>query len=143
MGGVWPCGSGMMVWWMWSEPVGNYYPDFEPLDGNIKLIECEDMSDDGGTMIRPGYVSAQAGRRIKTDHVPTKLEWRSRSKVPDVDGPLIAKTVPERFRGIVEELEPGVHQWLPVEFVDKKGNHLADRYYFIPCNRLDSVDHGH
>lgn len=52
-------------------------------------------------------------------------------------------TVPDRFKEIVEQLKPGVHQFLPVEFVDVEGNHLAHRWFFIVCNRIDSVDREH
>jgi hypothetical protein len=45
-----------------------------------------------------------------------------------------------RFREIVDQFEPGVHQFLPVRYVDEQANVLAERYYFITCNRLDSVD---
>lgn len=132
-----------MVWWLQGAPIRGRWIDSEELDGDISKIECEDMTDDGGTMIRPGYVSAQAGRRIKTEHVPTKLEWRSKAAVSDYKTPMGFSMVSPRFREIVEALEPGVHQWLPLEVVDKKGGHLADRYYFIPCNRIDSADHEH
>ena len=47
---------------------------------------------------------------------------------------------PERFREIVETFEPGVHQFLPVTYVDRSGKTLAQRHYFVACNRLDSVD---
>jgi hypothetical protein len=43
-----------------------------------------------------------------------------------------------RFREIVDQFEPGVHQFLPVRYVEQ-ANVLAERY-FITCNRLDSVD---
>ncbi|WP_352664483.1 DUF1629 domain-containing protein [Mesorhizobium sp. M0621] len=46
----------------------------------------------------------------------------------------------KKFKDEVERLEPDVHQFLSVEFVWKDGSHAADRFWFVPCNRLDSVD---
>jgi hypothetical protein len=33
-----------------------------------------------------------------------------------------------------------LHQFFPVAFVWEDGGHAADRFWFVPCNRLDSVD---
>ena len=51
-----------------------------------------------------------------------------------------ALLVDAKFRAEVETLEPGVHQFFPIELVWKDGSHAADRFWFVPCNRLDSVD---
>lgn len=131
-----------MVWGLGSQPTGNYYPDFQALDGDMGNIECEDMTPDGGKDIRKGECT-DAGRRLKAENVPTKIEWRSKSKVPDLTSPYIAMAVTERFRQVVEDLEPNVHQFLPLQYVDRKGEPLAQRWYFIPCNRIDSVDRKH
>ena len=132
-----------MVWYLGFKPVGGSYYNMDALDGDTSLIECEDMRQDDGTTIHRGDSCINAGKRLKTGHVITKILWHSRRPVPDIYGPFMAVAVSGRFREIVEELEPGVHQWLPVEFVDKKKNHLAHRWYFIPCNRIDSVDEDH
>jgi hypothetical protein len=131
-----------MVWYLSSKAVGSGGRDYniDALDGDISLIECEDMSQDDGIAIRPGGSSVQAGKPIKPEHMIKSILWRSQRKVPDICSPFIANAVSDEFREIVEDLEPSVHQWLPIEFVGKKNNHLADRWYFIPCNRIDSVD---
>ena len=61
----------------------------------------------------------------------------------DYKTPMGLSMVSPRFREIVEGFELGVHQWLPLEVVDARGRHLSDHFYFIPCNRIDSVDHDH
>lgn len=132
-----------MVWYLGNAPVNGQYGDSQELDGDPAKIECLDMMPDGGMDIRPGYLSVQAGRPIKPDHVPTKIEWRSKTKVPDYKTPMGIPCANDRFRQIVEQFEPGVHQWFPVEFVNKNCEHLAHRWYFIPCNRIDSVDREH
>jgi hypothetical protein len=75
--------------------------------------------------------------------VPTRIEWQENAPVPDIDTQHGMIVVPERFREIVEQFEPRAHQFLPVTYVDRKGNGLAERYYFVACNRIDSVDREH
>ena len=48
--------------------------------------------------------------------------------------------VSEKFRQVVERLEPGKHQFSAVELVDEAGGHLEDYFWFNPCERIDSVD---
>ena len=60
--------------------------------------------------------------------------------------------VPETFRAILEELEPGVHQFFPLTLEWKDGTPIERgagrgrspdgnvRYWFNPCNRIDGVD---
>src|SRR5438045_1098046 len=47
----------------------------------------------------------------------------------------------ERARAIIESFEPHTHQFIPVDYVNKSGNLLEKRYFFIPCNRIDSMNH--
>ena len=44
-----------------------------------------------------------------------------------------------KFRDLLERLDPGIHQFVPVEIVTKKKDHIADMFWFIPCNRLDTL----
>ena len=47
--------------------------------------------------------------------------------------------VSKRFKALVESIEPSVHYFLPLEIVDKKGNHLAQYYFFRCMTVLDSL----
>jgi hypothetical protein len=49
------------------------------------------------------------------------------------------QTVSARFRALIEENEPGVHQLEPIRFIAKDGAPLADRWFWQVCNRIDSV----
>lgn len=52
--------------------------------------------------------------------------------------------VSPRFRDLVESFEAGVHQFVPVEIYRKpNGQPVATYYWFIICQRLDSVDREH
>ncbi len=130
-----------MVYYLGYQTVGEYKVNIRNLDGDPQKIEAVDTTpDDGLSIIRHPTTS---GRPIKTEFVPTKIQWQDKQPVPDVDQPFGMLSVPDRFKEIVEQIEPGVHQFLPVEFVDVAGNHLAHRWFFIVCNRLDSVDREH
>jgi hypothetical protein len=43
-------------------------------------------------------------------------------------------------KDVIENFEPHIHQFFPVELVWKDGGHAAYRFWFVPCNRLDTVD---
>lgn len=132
-----------MVWSLKGAPVKGRWIDTEYLDGDISKLECKDMSQDGGTTFRSGYESALRGRRIKSDYVPTKIEWRSKMPVSDYGTILGLSLVTDRFKDVVEQLEPNVHQFLPVEAVNRKKEHISHNWFFVPCNRIDSVDEKH
>jgi hypothetical protein len=48
--------------------------------------------------------------------------------------------VSDRFRQVVETLEPGVHLFVPVELVWEDGSHAASFFWFYPCSRVDGID---
>jgi hypothetical protein len=110
------------------------------VDGNLRKTEFIDTSDDGGARVRNGDL--RAGRALKPDHIPTKVK-----RSPPAPQPLSdfypaggAFYVSDRFKALVEEFEPGVHQFFPVTI--KSGNkHLGSLYFFNICNRIDGMDH--
>lgn len=58
---------------------------------------------------------------------------KSTRKVYDVFPILGANAVRQRFKDLVEEFEPGVHQFLPIALRDKKGNPIEDNFYIFNC----------
>lgn len=111
-----------------------------PKDYDPKKLTLEDMEQDGGFYV--GYDgSLMSGRRVKREGMPSKVKWWDRRPVPDfqiLHSPTMI--VSQRFREVVESIEPGVHQFEPVEYVTKGGEHVADMFVFVICNRIDSVD---
>jgi len=133
-----------MVYYLGSTPTLAHYANTKILDGDPRKIEVADTTPDPGFDLNTASTyPANQGRPIRTENVPTRIEWQENAPVADVLTEHGMIVVPERFREIVEQFEPGVHQFLPVAYVDRKGNVLAQRYYFIACNRLDSVDREH
>ena len=48
--------------------------------------------------------------------------------------------VSDKFRKVVEKVEPRVHQFIPFEVVGAGNKHIADMWFMVVCNRIDSVD---
>lgn len=133
-----------MVYSLTSKPTLGHEAAKETLDGDVSRIEVADKTPDAGFDANSARTyPANQGRPILTTHVPTKVEWQESGPVPDVDTVRGLLVVPERFREIVEQFEPGVHQLLPIDYLDRRGAVLAKRYFFIAGNRLDSVDRAH
>ena len=112
-----------------------------PLDGDIDKIEYADTSLDPGLslLFEPGQL--YAGRAVKPENIPTRVEWQSKRYKPyDVfmSGGLIL--VSDAFKDIIENHEPGVHQFFPIEVVYRDGTFARQMYFFNICNRLDTMD---
>lgn len=128
----------MMVYWFSATPVLNYRANVVPLDGDINKIRTIDQTPDGG----PDTQSVYAGRPCATDFFPSKMEWQGPDDPTTIgdfnDTNLL--NVSEAAKTLIESLEPGVHQFVPVQYSGKSGRHLENRYFWVVCNRLDSVN---
>ena len=118
---------------------------FEDMDGDRQLIRLIDNSQDDGRLIIDG--SPSEGRPLKPKHIPTKLSrepW-SIDRVPLLDvetylgGSLL---VCQAFKDLLEELEPDVHQFWPME-IYVKGEKVALRYWFVACHRIRALSPEH
>lgn len=114
------------------------YGSFKALDGDISAVKPVDMEQDGGTPIEAGGVLC--GRPFENSFIPRRV------KIP---GPkrdfldyfrLWGVMVDEKFKNVVERLEPKTHQFHPMEFVWKDNSPAFNKYWFVPCNRVDSID---
>lgn len=127
-----------MVYSISYEPSGSSYPKAKQVNGEISELELEDTSPDGGVGLN--LARSFSGRRVIPSSVPKKIRWCSRRQLQDHED-VVKRTVSDRLRILVEEIEPEIHQFIPVEFVDNIGAHLAYRYFWQVCNRIDSVHH--
>ncbi|MEI2296690.1 imm11 family protein [Ensifer sp. MJa1] len=127
-----------MVYFLSHKNEEIYSYSMTALDGDVDKIRPVDLTRDVGVRVRAGY--AYAGRPYEKEHVPTciELEGPKRTITDIYSG--YGLFVDEKFRLAVEKLEPNVHQFFPIDLVWKDGSHAAHRYWFVPCNRLDSVD---
>jgi hypothetical protein len=120
-------------------PKPDSYPLAEVLEGNAGELELEDSTPDGGTGL--AMSRSFSGRRVKPESVPKVICWKSKRKFLDYEN-ACRTTVSDRFRDLIEEIEPGVHQFEPVRFVDRDGSELGTRWFWQICNRIDSVHRG-
>ena len=118
---------------------GDVRYSFQPLDGDIDKVKPIDMSFDRGTLKLPTILTQ--GLKMDVTHLPTKLRCGGpKRELADVQHVYGVYLVPETFREILERLEPGVHDFYPVELVWKDGSSAGKRYWFYPQHRIDTVD---
>jgi hypothetical protein len=130
-----------MVYALGTQPVHGFHVKVEILDGNPAAIRSINEEPDGGVAFK-GFTS---GRRCHIDEgFPTKMQWMGPldPPIPDFDQANLLN-VSERAKAFIESIEPGVHQFVPVDYVDKQDRFVETRYFWVICNRLDSVDREH
>ena len=72
---------------------------------------------------------------------PPQVRWMEKKDNPPPDfSNTPHPNVSERAKQVIERLEPGVHTFLPVEFLNVRRRHLENRYWFRPGQRIDSLD---
>lgn len=135
----------------WTEEDKARYPEllmshpWKNLDGNTQQLELIDASRDDGGLIITG--NPMEGRAIKDKNVPTRIERTGPTleEHPLLDvitysgGNLLACTA---FRDLVEEMEPGVHQFFPMDLL-VNGTKVATYHWFICGTRIATMSREH
>ncbi|WP_299789254.1 DUF1629 domain-containing protein [uncultured Marivita sp.] len=121
-------------------------PNIRPLDGDIRLIKLEDQTQDSG-WLHFGNASSNVGKWASTENMPTRARREGASVMlyPKLDFHHLSSIalVSERARGVFEELEPGVHQFLPIEVTIGKDDVPYGSYHLMFLgNRLDTLEKG-
>lgn len=80
------------------------------------------------------------GRPIRPENVPTKLSWSGKGGPGDYFTTHAFPCVSQEFREIIERLEPNVHQFFPVEVLNRRGERIKECWLWVVCQRIDSVD---
>lgn len=81
------------------------------------------------------------GLKADPTHMPKQVKWLDGNGAPPGDfDRTIWTNVSERAKAAIEELESGVHQFIPVEFLNQRGKHLEHRFWFNTGNRIDGMD---
>lgn len=122
---------------------------YDPLDGDLSKTRAVDQSIVHAKMnsfevVKPPHGQIDWGRPIHPDHVPTKIRVGGpRRKLADYIMWQGGWLVSEKFRQVVEKLEPGIHQFFPVE-MRFKSSVLEEKYYiFIFCQHRAVISHEH
>jgi hypothetical protein len=128
-----------------------YEPPFErkaagkPLDGDVHAITLLDQTPELG-LRHAGSSGPQildSGRAINPQHLPGTIQLGGPRSVVDYEGRKGLLCISSAFKAVIDRLEPELHQFFPVRLVDKRGKHLADHWFWVVCNRIDSVDREH
>jgi hypothetical protein len=121
-------------------------PDWDILDVPVRevndRIEYADPNTVHWTAKRESADKMRQGYAVNPDTMPKRVLWASgKCELPDI---LPWFAVSPRFRDLVERFEPGVHQFIPVDiYKERTGAPVATYYWFIVCQRIDSVDREH
>ena len=99
-----------------------------------------DFLDMAGTM-KPVFFGMSLGKAVDPARVPTYAREKTRNKklydifsMPGLNG------VSQRFRDLVEEFEPGVHQFFPLQLSRRDGTPIEGNHYVFNCFvRADTV----
>lgn len=85
---------------------------------------------------------SMSGVPVNPAHAPSRFKVGvAAARLPDLFGLGHGLGVTDLVRDKVEELEPGVHQFLPAEITAKGGERPEKRYWFLHiCNRVDAID---
>ncbi len=116
----------------------NYAAYIKALDGDIDKVRIVDATADGGFNIWDNSVCA--GRHILPDYVPTKVQLGGpiRTLLDAYNFYSSSIVVSDKFKSIIEEVEPGVHQFFPLD-VYRAGKLLGKLNWMIIGQRLDTV----
>lgn len=126
-----------MAWNLSYQPKPDSYPSADLVEGERDALVLENPKPDGGTNI--AIMRSNSGRKVKEDSVPKLIRWNMKRKLLDYENAFIS-TVSDRFRDLIEEIEPGIHQFVPVKFIAKDDSDLAMRWFWQICNRIDGIN---
>jgi hypothetical protein len=115
----------------------------EPADFHFRNIRFADFAETMAPGLGPIGEAYASGFRVQADGLPKVVRIADARHLIDLDTDGALKYASARARHLIERFEPGVHQFEPVDFVDRNGAKLADMFALFVCRRLDSVDRDH
>jgi hypothetical protein len=114
----------------------------EPRNFNWRDIKVIDSSLDDG--IHPSHGrDLFCGRPVHVEHFPKVMRYTDKKPIPDFSQSECMLMVSPAFKAIVEAIEPGIHQFIPVRYIGTHKVHLADMWFMVICNRIDGIDAEH
>ena len=94
--------------------------------------------EDGSRVSKVGIFQ---GVRMDPTHLTRNFKWNGqKGEFPDFKMMSNALVVRDNFRAVVERLEPGLHQFEPVNVWRKDRTPAGTFFWFFPCNRIDAMD---
>lgn len=136
-----------MVYWLIERNPYSTITGMSTIDQTQKEFFQADFlhPEEADRVSRITYAKMTTGYAMNPDDMAKKVRWESKSRaVPDVAKCYGTLLISERVRDIMEQFEPGVHQFLPVDLYRPKADEPFARYYWlIITQRIDSVDAEH
>ncbi|AQR75173.1 imm11 family protein [Sphingomonas sp. LM7] len=115
----------------------------EPAGFHFRNIRFADFAETMAPAIGPVGEAYASGFRVDADGLPKVVRIADARHLVDFDTDGALKYASARARDLIERFEPGIHQFEPVDFVDRKGAKVADMFVVFVCRRLDTVDREH
>lgn len=129
-----------MIYGLNVRPVYNPYPSVESMDDRFGKHFTLKKQFQPPLPMKDGKVDFGAIKRV----LPMKMKWKDSAgrQIPDFDQtPTL--NISERVKQLIEEIEPGVHQFEPVEYTYSRGGRTEMRYWLKMGNKIDGLDHEH
>jgi len=119
-------------------------PLVEFIDGRVDQLRLVDETPEIGLSAKKiqneNRTTYLLGRPVFSEKVPTKLAWMSKGGPDDYFAPRAFPCVSDAFRKLIEYLEPNVHQFFPLEVLNRRGEHIVNCWLWVVCQRIDSLD---
>jgi hypothetical protein len=119
------------------------YPAVDFIDFDFKEVRLDADKVEGALAMRRSVDAFESGLPLDAAHVPEKLLWTSRKDPLDYITLYGSSVISPRMKDIIEQFEPDVHQFFPLQVMNKKKEPIAEHYLWVVCNRIDSVDREH
>ncbi|CAK0762329.1 conserved hypothetical protein [uncultured Gammaproteobacteria bacterium] len=116
----------------------------DPRKNPLSEMEFADPSSVDGIALNESSrgVLMEHGYPVKTETAPKKFLWGGgKRKLPEILGFQQILIINDRFKNFVEQFDPGIHQFIPVDvYKAKAGEPVAKYYWFNVLARVDTVD---
>jgi hypothetical protein len=144
-------GETVMVYSIGQVSVYQIAPNVDTVGGDYIWRDVKFLNPDKVDRLAAGdlFLSERFGQgyAIDPETAPKAMIWKSKTKLPPdyAYGNNSIMLISERFRDLVEQFEPGVHQFLPVAMYFKRTDTepFDTFYWFICCQLIDSLDPYH
>ncbi len=106
---------------------------------NFELQDFRSLPNPQTGLVASGLRILEHGVFLDPDRVPKAVRVVGQSRPLDYQMSRGASIVSERFKYLVETLEPGVHQFFPMDMI-RAARSIGTCYLWNICNERDSVD---
>lgn len=126
-----------MVYVLHARPLRDAYPNVDWGCETFPSAKVLEVADDGLPL--PG-AAEKAGVPVDGSMLPKRVTWKHvRKALPGDFDNMPQMNLSERAKAVIESVEPGVHQFFPVDYFRSNGKKIETRYWLYIGNRRDSI----